>query len=160
MDVVSCAVLTNRSDNSGLAQDIASRVLSTFIPDWQMPAKTPDPQPVPFVAQPDLIGRWEGRLVNDGADMRAVLELAADRTCTLALGTNAAEPLTELKRVGSALTGNTVGHVAAGEAIRTEATQLHLKLLPVGRRLVGRVLASAEEPGTLLPFVLTLEHRS
>jgi hypothetical protein len=39
---------------------------------------------------------------------------------------------------------------------RTDSTNLALKLVPHEGRLVGRVLATAEKPGTMLPYVLSL----
>jgi len=51
--------------------------------------------------------------------------------------------------------GKTVGKIDSPDAIRNDATSLTLKLLPPDGKLVGRVLATAKTPGTLLPYVLT-----
>ena len=57
---------------------------------------------------------------------------------------------------GTALTGRTVGTIESIDALRNKATNLALKLTPQDGKLVGRILASAKKPGTLLPYVLTL----
>ena len=56
---------------------------------------------------------------------------------------------------GTVLTGRTVGTIESMDALRNEATDLTMKLTPQDGKLVGRILASAKNPGTLLPYVLT-----
>jgi hypothetical protein len=60
---------------------------------------------------------------------------------------------------GTALTGKTVGMIESVDALRNEATNLTLKLTPQDGKLAGRILASAKNPGTLLPYVLTLNRK-
>jgi hypothetical protein len=54
------------------------------------------------------------------------------------------------------LPGKTTGVLTAPEAVRANANRLALELLPHQGRLVGRILATAERPGTMLPFILAL----
>jgi len=153
---VSCAVLTNRSDDPKFVHEIVDAVLGTLVPGWSMPPTTPEPAPAPFAARPEYAGRWEGRVANDGVNVRAILEVASNSTCTLSLGGNGAEAVTDLRLQGNVLTGNTHGKIDAADAIRTQATDLELKLMPWEGKLVGRISATARQPGTLLPFVLAL----
>ena len=61
---------------------------------------------------------------------------------------------------GDAFTGKTVGVIQSRDAIRDEATNLSFKLFPHDGKLVGRILATAKNPGTLLPYVLTLSRKA
>lgn len=153
---LACAVLTNRSDNYPLVHDVAAQVLGIAVPSWRMPVLSPEPVTAPFALRPEYAGRWEGRLMNDGVDLRVVLEVPADGRCTLAIGAGAPEPIRDLQLEGAALVGNTSGLIDSPEAIRTAATNLEIKLLPYSGRLAGRVIASAVRPGTMVPYVLGL----
>jgi len=48
----------------------------------------------------------------------------------------------------------------AVDALRNDATNLALKLTPQEGKLVGRILASAKKPGTLIPYVLSLNRKA
>jgi hypothetical protein len=50
--------------------------------------------------------------------------------------------------------------IESPDAIRNEATNLSLKLIPQDGKLVGRILAVAKAPGTSLPYVLILNRSS
>ena len=52
--------------------------------------------------------------------------------------------------------GQTSRIIAAPDAVRANAHHLAIKLIPYEGRLVGGVLASAERPGTILPYVISL----
>ena len=75
---------------------------------------------------------------------------------TFSLDGGQPERLSNLLSQQGGLVGNTVGKITAAEAVRTQGTNLALKLIPYESRLVGRVLATAEKPGTTLPYVLSL----
>jgi hypothetical protein len=88
--------------------------------------------------------------------MQSALEIVSDDDATFSLDGGQPERVSNLVSQQGGLVGNTVGKVAAAEAVRTHATQLALKLIPHESRLVGRVLATAEKPGTMLPYVISL----
>jgi hypothetical protein len=68
--------------------------------------------------------------------------------------------IADIQSEGTAFTGKTVGMIESIEALRNDATNLSLKLTPQDRKLVGRILATAKNPGTLLPYVLTLNREA
>ena len=88
--------------------------------------------------------------------MAVMLEIVADGRSTLSIGDGAAESIRDLQLQGSVLMGNTSGIITSPEALRTGATNLEIRLTPNSGKLLGRVNATAEKPGTLLPYVLTL----
>jgi len=156
---MACLVLTNRSDNTHVVHDVAGKILRTLTPTWDSPTTTPAPASTTFATRPEYAGRWEGRLMNDGADMHAVLDIVADGSHTLSIGDGAPEPIRDLQLQGTALIGSTTGKIDSAEAIRTAATNLEIKLIAHAGKLVGRVIASAEKPGTMLPYVLSLSQQ-
>jgi CubicO group peptidase (beta-lactamase class C family) len=153
---LACLVLTNRSNGRELAVGLCDQILTTVLPQWSRPNETPVPPRLPFVATPAFLGRWEGTLADGGANMRARLEVQSGDSATLCLGDKPAEKISEMQAEGTAFTGNTAGVIESSDAIRNEATMLALKLMPQDGKLVGRILATAKTPGTLLPYVLTL----
>ena len=160
---LACVVLTNRTNGQALAQQVCNQVLTGYLPDWQPPQETVDlpPVAVSVAALPvEVRGSWEGALTGGGAHTRVRLRLVPGEAPTLGMGAQPAVPLRELQREGATYVGQTTGLVDAAEARRTGATELRLKLLPTGGRLVGRILAVGRKPGhaphALLPFTLTL----
>jgi len=157
---LACLVLTNRSDGREFVFSICDQMLATILPGWTEPDETVGPSRSPFTVTPEVLGLWEGTLGNGGADMRARLEIKSSDTATLALADKPAEKIVETQSEGSALTGRTVGRIESMDALRNEATNLALKLTPQDGKLVGRILASANKPGTLLPYVLSLNRKA
>lgn len=157
---LACLVLTNRSDGQDFASGVCEQLLATILPRWTRPDETPGPPRSPFIATPEFLGLWEGTLTNAGADMRVRLEIKSGDSATLTLANTPAEKVEEMQSEGTALTGKTGGVVQSADAVRNQATNLSLKLVPQDRQLVGRILASAETPGTLLPYVLTLNKKA
>jgi CubicO group peptidase (beta-lactamase class C family) len=153
---LSCVVLTNRSDNYGFAIGIVDEILGSFIPGWDTPEARPDGPSSPFIARNGFRGRWEGELSGGGAKMQSALEIASDHDATFSLDGGPPERIFNLLSRQGGLVGNTVGKITAAEAVRTQGTNLALKLIRYESRLVGRVLATAEKPGTTLPYVLSL----
>jgi hypothetical protein len=84
------------------------------------------------------------------------LEITSSDKAALTLPDKPTEKIVEMQAEGAALTGRAVGMIESIDALRNEATNLALKLTPQDGKLVGRILASAKEPGTLLPYVLAL----
>jgi hypothetical protein len=74
----------------------------------------------------------------------------------LALGHEPAEKLSDIRTEGTAFTGKAVAVIESPDAIRSEATNLSLKLMPQNGKLIGRILAMSKDGGTALPYVLTL----
>jgi hypothetical protein len=95
-------------------------------------------------------------LRNGGANMRARLEVKSGDSATLALGHEPAEKLSEIRAEGTAFTGKAAAVIESPDAIRSEATDLSLKLMPQNGKLIGRILAKSKDGGTALPYVLTL----
>jgi CubicO group peptidase (beta-lactamase class C family) len=153
---LACLVLTNRSNGDELASGVCDQILKMFLPEWTQPSESVGPPRSPFVVTPTLLGRWEGTLRDGGANMRARLEVQSNDSATLALGDKAAQKIAEMQSDGTAFTGKMVGVIESADAIRNEATTLTLKLMPQDGKLVGRILATAKQPGTALPYVLTL----
>jgi CubicO group peptidase (beta-lactamase class C family) len=153
-------VLTNRSDGSEFAFSVCDQMLKTILPQWTQPGENVSPPRTAFVATPEFLGVWEGKLWNGGADMRARLEIKSSDTATLALADKPAVTIGEMQSEGTALTGKTVGIIQSTDARRNEATDLSLKLTRENGKLVGRILAIAKKPGTLLPYVLSLNRNA
>jgi len=99
-------------------------------------------------------------LSNGGASMRVRLEVEPGESATLALGHEPAEKLTDIRAEGTAFTGKAVAVIESPDAIRSEATNLSLKLIPQNGKLIGRILATSKDGGTALPYVLTLDRLS
>ena len=156
---LACLALTNRSDGGEFAFGICDQILATILPEWTQPDETVGSSRSPFRVTPEFLGLWEGTLSNGGADMPARLEIRSSDTATLALGDKPAEGIADMQSEGRALTGRTVGMIESADALRNEATNLTLKLTPQDEKLVGRILASAKKPGTLIPYVLTLNRK-
>jgi CubicO group peptidase (beta-lactamase class C family) len=157
---LACVVLTNRSDGREFALGTCDQILATILPQWTRPDETPSPSRSPFTATPEFLGLWEGVLADGGAEMRVRLEIKSSDTATLALADTPAEKIEEMQSEGTGLTGKTVGIIQSADAIRNEATNLSVKLMTQDGKLVGRILASAKSPGTLLPYVLSLNRKS
>lgn len=155
-----CLVLTNRSDNRELALSLCDQIVAVILPEWSRPDESVGPPRSPFTATPDFAGQWEGTLTDGGANMRVKLEIRSSDTATLALGDKPPEKIAEMQTEGPAFTGKTTGVIESPDAIRNEATMLSLKLTPQGDKLAGRILATANKPGTLLPYVLTLHRQA
>ena len=88
--------------------------------------------------------------------MQVRLEVKSGDSATLALGHERAEKLSHLQAEGTAFTAKAVGLIESPDAIRSEATNLSLKLVPQNGKLIGRILANSKDYGTFLPYVLTL----
>lgn len=155
---LACMVLTNRSDNGELAEQLADQMASTVIPDWTPPDISMTLPKTDFNGESVYCGKWIGKLHGGGIEMTMLLEIAADGRGTLSIGNAPAAPITSLKLQGTALVGRTVGRIESEDAIRNRATSLSLKLIADGDKLSGRVLATAESPGELasLPYVVEL----
>jgi len=151
--------LTNRSDGTEFAFGICDQILASILPEWTQPDETVGSSRSPFKVTPEFLGLWEGTLGNGGADMRARLEIRSSDTATMALADKPAEKIAEMQSEGTALTGKTVGMIESVDALRNEATNLTLKLTLQDGKLAGRILTSAKNPGTLLPYVLTLNRK-
>ncbi|MBV9182223.1 MAG: beta-lactamase family protein [Acidobacteria bacterium] len=157
---LACLVLTNRSNGRDLAFGICDQIIKMFLPGWTQPSEDIGPSRSPFVATSAFLGQWVGALADGGANMQAKLEIRSSDLATLTLGDKWAEKISEMQSEGTALTGKTEAKIESADAIRNEATMLSLKLLPQDGKLVGRILATGKSPGTLLPYVLTLNRSS
>jgi hypothetical protein len=156
---LACLALTNRSNESmtaGMALGICDQIMATILPRWSRPSESVGPPPSPLNSPSPFFGEWEGMLSNDGANMRVRLEIKSGDSATLALGSEPAEKLSDIRAEGTAFTGNAVAVIESPDAIRSGATDLSLKLIPQNGKLIGRILARSKDGGTELPYVLTL----
>ena len=155
---LACLVLTNRSDNGELAEQLVDQMASTVIPDWTPPDISMTAPKSDFNGDSVYSGKWIGKLRGGGIEMMLSLEIMPDGRGTLSIGNAQAAAIASLKLQGAALVGKAVGRIESEDAIRNRATSLSLKLIADGDRLTGRVLAGAESPGELasLPYVVAL----
>ncbi|MGO8790245.1 MAG: serine hydrolase domain-containing protein [Terriglobia bacterium] len=153
---LACLALTNRSNGSEAAFRVCDQIMATILPQWSKPNGSVGPQPSPLSAASPFFGGWEGMLSNGGAHMRVRLEVKSGDSATLALGHEPAEKLSDIRAEGTAFTGKAVAVIESADAIRREATNLSLKLMPQNGKLIGRILAMSKDGGTALPYVLTL----
>ena len=153
---LACLVLTNRSSASDLVMDVCDRIMATMLPQWSRPGEGVGPHPSPLDSASTFVGEWEGTLSNGGANMPLRLEVKSADSAMLALGRKPAEKLSELRAEGAAFTAKAVGTIESPDAVRSEATNLSIKLIAQNGKLAGRVLARSKDGGTTLPYVLTL----
>ena len=159
---LACLVLTNQSDDRELALSICDQLVRNYLPDWQQPREDSGDPPSPFVAT-GVIGQWEGRLLNGGADMKVRLNIRSSQEATFGLGTDHEEKISEMRSEGEAFAGSSTGIIHSPDANRTAARTLGIKLIPCSGKLIGRVFALSGDPdikNVRLPFVLTLSRVS
>jgi CubicO group peptidase (beta-lactamase class C family) len=153
---LACLALTNHSNGSEAAFVVCDQIMATILPQWSRPSESVGPPPSPLSAASPFFGEWEGMLSNGGAHMRVRLEVKSGDSATVALGHEPAEKLSDIRAEGTAFTGKAVAVIESPDAIRSEATNLSLKLMPQNGKLIGRILARSKDGGTALPYVLTL----
>ncbi|ADW71426.1 beta-lactamase (plasmid) [Granulicella tundricola MP5ACTX9] len=156
---LACVVVTNQSNAGELAYSVCDEVMKSKLPEWRRPIEDCGSRSVPFIGGPSYRGRWVGALEDGGANMPIVLDIASGQSATLAIGSNRAEEITEMRTEGEAFTGTCSGRINSPDAIRARAKTLKLKLLLSGDSLVGRVFAVAGDPNfknASLPYVLNL----
>jgi CubicO group peptidase (beta-lactamase class C family) len=156
---LACLALTNRSNErmtAGVALRVCDQIMATILPQWSRPSESVAPPLSPLRDASPFFGEWQGMLSNGGANMRVRLEVESGDSATLALGHEPAKKLAEIRAEGTALTGKAVEVIESPDAIRSEATNLSLKLIPQNGKLIGRILALSKDGGTELPYVLTL----
>ena len=157
---LACLALTNRSNGGELASGVYDQIMGAMLPQWSQPNEKVGPPPSPLSADSPFFGEWEGVLSNEGANMRVRVSVKSGDSATLALGHKPAEKLNAIRAEGAAFTGKAVAVIESPDAIRSKATNLSLKLIPQNGKLVGRILATSEDGGTALPYVLTLSRLS
>jgi CubicO group peptidase (beta-lactamase class C family) len=153
---LACLALTNRSGGRNVASGVCDRIMATMLPRWSQPGQDVGPPPSPLSAASPFSGEWEGLLSNGGANMRVKLEVESGDSAALTLGHEPAEKLSDVRAEGTAFTGKAVAVIESPDAIRSEATNLSLKLISQSGKLIGRILATSRDGGTALPYVVTL----
>lgn len=153
---LACLALTNRSNGGKLAYGVCDRIMATILPAWTEPSESVGPPSSPFSAASPLVGEWEGRLSNGGADLRVRLAVRSADSATLAAGDEPAARLGDLRAEGTGFTAKGAGVIASPDAIREKATDLSLKVLAQNGKIIGRILAKSKDGGTALPYVLRL----
>jgi CubicO group peptidase (beta-lactamase class C family) len=159
---LACAVITNRSNAWELANRVVDEVIAKYLPDWHRPSEDCGFPNKPFLVSPEFQGRWGGSLKGGGANMPVHLNIESSEAAMLTIGTNRTEAIRGMRSEGEAFTGVSAGQIDSPDAIRTGATTLQVKLLPMKDRLVGRVFAIAGDPNVKnvrLPYVVTLRRR-
>lgn len=157
---LACLALTNRSNGGNLALDVCGQIMATILPQWSPPNESASPPASPLNAASPFLGDWKGILRNGGANMQVRLEVKSGDLATLALGHKPAEKLSDLHAEGTAFTAKGIGVIESPGALRSEATNLSLKLMAQNAKLIGRILAKSRDGGTTLPYVLTLSRRA
>jgi CubicO group peptidase (beta-lactamase class C family) len=156
---LACVVVTNQSNAGDLAYAVCDDIMAKYLPGWRQPDEDCGFPSTPFIATSDFRGRWQGLLLDGGANMPVQLTIDSSKLATLTLGRNQAQAVTAMLAEGSAFTGVSTGQINSPDTIRTGATKLQIKLLPDNNRLVGRVYVIAGDPNfksVRLPYVLTL----
>ena len=154
-----CAVLTNETGAMSLVDECCDAIVRMYEPTFKMPQEDAGPESTMFQPTGDLVGSWQGTLLNGGANQRVRFKLDHNGTATLMLSDQASQPVTSLRSEGVALAGLTRGLVECAQADAFGVRPLELKLVPHDGRLTGRVIAEGTRPGLLvanIPYVLSL----
>jgi CubicO group peptidase (beta-lactamase class C family) len=155
---LACMVLANQVVGK-LVDSVCEQILGSFLPDWAMPGENGEPPRRPFMMNGSMAGVWKGTLMNDGVTLPLQLDIKSSEVVTMTLGAHAPERLSHMESEGAAFLGMASGIVDAPDALRIGTRRLLVKVIPVGTRLVGRVLAQSgplDEPLATLPFVVSL----
>ena len=157
---VGCAVLTNQTGAMSLVDECCEEIIRNYASTFQMPQEDAGPERTPFRPTDELVGSWQGTLVNGGANQRVRFNLDESGSATLALSDEAPQPIVNMQSQGVALLGSTEGLVDCAQAESFGVRTLALKLLPRDGALTGRVIAEGIRPGLLLahtPYVLSFK---
>ena len=154
---LACLALSNRSNGGEVVLGVCDQIMATILPQWSQPSESVAPPSSPLNADSPFLGQWEGMLNNGGANMPVrLLVVKSGDSATLVLGHESAGKLSDLRAEGTAFTAKAVGVIESPDAVRSEATNLSLKLIPQNGKLIGRILAKSKDGGTTLPYVLIL----
>lgn len=153
---LACLALTNRTNRNDLAFDVCDQMMAIILPDWSQPGESVGPPRSSLSAASPFIGEWEGLLSNGGANMQVRLAVKSADSATLAIGDGPATKLSDLRSEGTAVSAKAIGAIESTDAVRNEATNLSLKLMPQNGKLIGRILAQSKDGGATLPYVLSL----
>ncbi len=154
-----CAVLTNETGAMSLVDECCDNIIRTYDSTFHMPQEDAGPESTALQPTDDLVGSWQGTLLNGGANQSVRFKLDRSGTATLTLSDQAPQPVVNLRSEGVALVGSTRGLVECAQAGAFGVRPLKLKLVPHDGRLAGRVIAEGTRPGLLVanvPYVLSL----
>ena len=157
---LACLVLTNRTDGTELANGICDQILRSYLPEWTPPEEDAGPPSEPFAATSEFIGRWTGKLRNDGAEEQVHFQVDSSTSATLALGKAPAGKILQMQSQGPGVEGMSSGLIESVDVTAFGVRKLVIKLIPQDGKLVGRVVARGVKAGVgfaNLPYVLTLE---
>ena len=155
---VSCAVLTNRTDNGEWAQALADKMIATIVPEWTSPDFSVGTDRTRLVEPAEFAGQWQGVLVREGIELPASLSICSNETATVSLSGHPLAVIANLQREGSALVGKATGTIQSPNFGNDAETSVYLKLVPNSHGLAGRVLMVSERPGMLnsSPYAMSL----
>ena len=154
-----CAVLTNQTGAMSLVNECCEGIIRNYASTFHMPQEDAGPEGTAFQPTDDLVGSWQGTLINGGANQRVRFNLDQSGSATLALSDEAPHAVLNMQSQGVALVGSTRGLVECAQAEAFGVRTLALKLVPRDGALTGRVIAEGTRPGLLLaniPYVLSL----
>ncbi len=154
-----CAVLTNQTGAMSLVDECCEGIIRNYASTFHMPQEDAGPEITAFLPADDLVGSWQGTLLNGGANQRVRFNLDQSGSATLSLADEAPQAVVNMQSQGVALVGSTKGLVECAQAEAFGVRTLALKLVPRDGALTGRVIAEGTRPGLLLaniPYVLSL----
>ena len=154
-----CAVLTNDTGAMSLVDVCCENIIRTYDSTFHMPQEDAGPEKTELQPTDDLVGSWQGTLLNGGAHQSVRFKLDRSGTATLTLSDQPPQPVVNLRSEGVAVIGSARGLVECAQAGAFGVRPLRLKLVPCDGGLTGRVIAEGTRPGLLaanVPYVLSL----
>lgn len=157
----SCIILANRSNNGGLIQEAADEITAAVVPGWTPPSLFPTDQRRALSGAGPWFGHWEGIFEGDGVSRPMTATLMRDSPSVLTIGGLSSAALVQLETQGDSLLASANTSIGTPDTDANNTDRCSLRLVLVGNELIGRMLASAERPGTLalLPFAVRLTRK-
>ncbi|MDP9190638.1 MAG: beta-lactamase family protein [Acidobacteriota bacterium] len=158
------AVVINANDRNDVAQSIANRLIAAIEPSMQPLTFVPTDGFVPYDAQPEYLGHWEGALTVDGHALRCTMTFDAAGRISVAFPDRAADDLLPRQSTfgalanGDLLLGTFAATLPGRDIAQKAGGYVLLRLVRHGDRLSGTMIAYASPDGLrhLYPFPVTL----
>lgn len=159
--------LSNRTDANDLTQSLADEMIRAVLPTYRTAPLDPVAGYVPYVDQPEFLGRWAGAIHVDGQPLPCTLTLNANGNGELRYA-NPAKPhdattagFRAMLR-GDSLISGFQGRLPTSDIAASDTTMLLLKLVRTQDRLSGALVAysSPQRLDYLLPFAMVLEREA
>jgi CubicO group peptidase (beta-lactamase class C family) len=124
------AVVVLCNGNHALPHAVAEEIFGVLLPKWEVQRKVPPlpPEPSPFQAPAELLGKWTGKLCTYKAELPFTLRIQTDGV-QAHLGTEPETAVSNLRWVNGYLSGRMQGDIGTEDANRRPyLLQLTLKL--------------------------------